>query len=282
MQKWHGKNKRIKKDYQCKNLKNPFFRKKEKPKHTGFKKYFLILILAIIIASVWFFFASSFWRLKNIEIEGLTRFDASELKNIILAREGERRWLLFKESNFFLFQTQEVQTEILSKYNFADLQVNKKIPGTVKLKISERPYSFIFQEGTNYFYAASDGYVIKEIPVAPEDMAKYFILENKSDSVTINEQNKITLKDDYLKFILNLNQILATHSDLPVEKFIIDQELNSVIVKFKDGPSAYFSVKEDATEQVEYLALVKKEKIGDNFSKTNYIDLRYGARIFIN
>jgi hypothetical protein len=133
-----------------------------------------------------------------------------------------------------------------------------------------------------YFYAASDGYVIKEIPINPEDFAKYFVLENKSDSVTIDERSKITLKDDYLKFVQNLNQILSTHQDLPVEKFIIDQELNSVIVKFKNGPAAYFSVKDDAAEQVEYLALVKKEKIGDNFNKTNYIDLRYGARIFIN
>jgi cell division septal protein FtsQ len=282
MQKWQGKHKRIKKDYQRKDLKNPFFRKKEKKKNVGLKKYFLILIVAALIALIWFFLASSFWRLKNIEVEGLTRFDASELRNIISAREEGHRWLLFKESNFFLFQEDEAKTEILAKYNFADLQITKKIPSTIKLKISERPYSFIFQEGSAYFYAASDGYVIKEIPINPEDFGKYFVLENKSDSVTINEQNKITLKDDYLKFVQNLNQILSTHQDLPVEKFIIDQELNSIIVKFKNGPSAYFSVKDDAAEQVEYLALVKKEKIGDNFSKTNYIDLRYGARIFIN
>lgn len=282
MQKWQGKHRRIKKDYQRKNLKNPFFRKKEKKKNVGFKKYFLILAIIALSALVWFFLASSFWRLKNIEIEGLTRFDASELRNIISAREESRRWLLFKENNFFLFQEEEVKAEILDKYNFADLQITKKIPSTIKLKISERPYSFIFQEGSVYFYAASDGYVIKEIPINPEDFAKYFVLENKSDSVTIDERSKITLKDDYLKFVQNLNQILSTHQDLPVEKFIIDQELNSVIVKFKNGPAAYFSVKDDAAEQVEYLALVKKEKIGDNFNKTNYIDLRYGARIFIN
>ncbi|HZJ41221.1 MAG TPA: hypothetical protein VFD16_03085 [Candidatus Saccharimonadales bacterium] len=282
MQKWHGKNKHIKKDYQRKNLKNPFFRKKEVKKNAGLKKYFLILIMAAVIALVWFFLASSFWCLKNIEITGLTRFDPSELENIILSREDSRRWLLFKESNFFLFQKQEVRTEILDKYNFADLEISKKIPSTIKLKISERPYSFIFQQGSDYFYAASDGYVIKEIPVTPEDFAKYFLLENKSDSVTINDDNRITLKDVYLKFILELNKILMTYSDLPVEKFIIDQELNSVIVKFKDGPAAYFSIKDDANEQVEYLALVKKEKIRDNFNKTNYIDLRYGSRIFIN
>jgi len=282
MEKWRGKNKRIKKDYQSKNLKNPFFRKKEKKKTGNFKKYFLVLILILIIAVAWFFLASSVWRLKNIVVEGLTRIDSSEIKNIAWSREDNRRWLFFKESNFFLFQADALQEEILDKYNFANLEIKKKIPGTISIKISERPYAFIFQEGSTYLYASNDGYVIKEAVVSPEDMSKYFILENKSNSISINEKDKITLKDDYLNFIFSLNQLLSAYQDLPIEKFIIDQELNSVIVKFIDGPAVYFNVKDDLNKQVEYLALVKKEKIGDNFNKTNYIDLRYGSKIFIN
>lgn len=282
MEKWRGKNKRIKKDYQSKNLKNPFFRKKEKKKTGNFKKYFLVLILILIIAVAWFFLASSVWRLKNIVVEGLTRIDSSEIKNIAWSREDNRRWLFFKESNFFLFQADALQEEILDKYNFANLEIKKKIPGTISIKISERPYAFIFQEGSTYLYASNDGYVIKEAVVSPEDMSKYFILENKSSSISINEKNKITLKDDYLNFIFSLNQLLSAYQDLPIEKFIIDQELNSVIVKFIDGPAVYFNVKDDLNKQVEYLSLVKKEKIGDNFNKTNYIDLRYGSKIFIN
>jgi len=282
MEKWRGKNKRIKKDYQSKNLKNPFFRKKEKKKTGNFKKYFLVLILILIIAVAWFFLASSVWRLKNIVVEGLTRIDSSEIKNIAWSREDNRRWLFFKESNFFLFQADALQEEILDKYNFANLEIKKKIPGTISIKISERPYAFIFQEGSTYLYASNDGYVIKEAVVSPEDMSKYFILENKSNSISINEKDKITLKDDYLNFIFSLNQLLSAYQDLPIEKFIIDQELNSVIVKFIDGPAVYFNVKDDLNKQVEYLSLVKKEKIGDNFNKTNYIDLRYGSKIFIN
>ena len=282
MEKWRGKNKRIKKDYQSKNLKNPFFKKKEKKKTGNFKKYFLVLILILIIAVAWFFLASSVWRLKNIVVEGLTRIDSSEIKNIAWSREDNRRWLFFKESNFFLFQADALQEEILDKYNFANLEIKKKIPGTISIKISERPYAFIFQEGSTYLYASNDGYVIKEAVVSPEDMSKYFILENKSNSISINEKDKITLKDDYLNFIFSLNQLLSAYQDLPIEKFIIDQELNSVIVKFIDGPAVYFNVKDDLNKQVEYLSLVKKEKIGDNFNKTNYIDLRYGSKIFIN
>ena len=250
MNKWRS-HKKIKKDYQCKNLKNPFFRKKEKGRSSNFWKWMVLLALIIVAALVWFFLISPVWRLKNINIQGLTRMDASEIKNIIIAREANSRLLFFKESNFFLFKDDAAKAEILDKYNFSDLQINKKIPNTIELKINERPYSFIFQQGSDFFYSSSDGYIMKEIAVTPEDMTKYFILENKSDSITIGEKNKISLKEEYLNFVLDLNNRLMGYTDMPVEKFIIDQELNSIIVKFKNGPSVYFSVKSDAGEQVE-------------------------------
>jgi pyruvate/2-oxoglutarate dehydrogenase complex dihydrolipoamide dehydrogenase (E3) component len=59
-------------------------------------------------------------------------------------------------------------------------------------------------------------------------------------------------------------------------------EFNTIKVKFRNGPLVFFNTKTDVVSQIDRLVLVKKEKIGDNFSKTNYIDLRYGSRIFIN
>ena len=120
------------------------------------------------------------------------------------------------------------------------------------------------------------------MPIIEEDKGKYLILENKSQAVSVGAKNKLSLKQEYLDFLFALGTKLAEYPDLPAEKFIIDQELNSLTVKFKDGPAALFNIKNDAGEQVADLALVKREKIRDNFNKTNYIDLRYGNRIFIN
>lgn len=273
---------RIKKDYQSKNLKNPFYRKKEKGRGSKFWKWLFVGSIAVLASLIWFFLASPFWKIENVVVSGLTRMSDQEIKNLIFSRSENTRMLMFTESNYFLFQTESAKQEILDKYNFSDLSIKKKLPRTIELKINERPYSFIYRQGSEHFYCSSEGYIIKEIPVSPEDFSKYFILENKSDSVSIGEKNKLNLKDDYLNFILNLNSILLGYADLPIEKFVIDQELNSVIVKFKDGPAVYFSTKNDGLEQVQNLALVKKEKIKDNFSKTNYIDLRYGSKIFIN
>lgn len=272
--------KRIKKDYQKKNLRNPF-RREKKQKGKGFVKLIILGIFLIFFFLLWATFASPWLNINKIEISGLTRFTNSELEKIVLGQIQETRFFVFKQKNIFLFDQQSLVKNILASYNFSGLEVEKNIPSTIVLKVSERPFSFIFKEGTSFFYASNDGSVIKEVNVSEDDKKKYLILENNAPSL-INENNRLALQEDYLNFILALGQELSLHSDLPVERYIIDQEFNTIKAKFLNGPVVYFSVKNGVNEQVNRLVLVKKEKIKDNFSKVNYIDLRYGERIFIN
>lgn len=273
--------KKIKKDYQCKNLRNPFFHKKKKG--TKKKHWYMIIISIIIffIVIVWFFAFSNFWKLNNVEVNGLTRRSDNDLKMIINAQSTERRYIFFKQTNILFFDTKKAGKKILSDFNFTNVEVKVKWPHTLKINVFERPYAFIFQEGTNYFYASSDAFLIKEVNVNPEDLKKYFVLENKTP-VSLIKQDKIDIPGDYLGFILNLSSSLAKYPELVAEKYQVDLGYRSVNVKFVNGPTVYFNTKLVAAEQLERLILVKKEKIKDNFSKVNYIDLRYGDRIFIN
>lgn len=274
---------KIKKDYQNKNLQNPFFhQKKKKGSGRRFFKWFLLLVIFLIILGIWFFLASDVWRIKKINIVGLTRVASSEVENPIWEQTKLSRGFIFRQSNLFLFDKDEAAKLIMNSYNFASLNISRRLPGTLEVKVGERPYAFIFQQGTNFYYSSSDGSLIKDSAVLEADKQKYFILENKNSLNLIDDKNKIIIKDDYLQFIINLAAQLTNYPDQPVERYIIDQEFNTVKVKFLNGPLVYFNIKADSAGQINRLLLVKKEKIKDNFSKTNYIDLRYGDRIFIN
>lgn len=274
--------KKIKKDYQRKNLHNPFFHKPKKKPNKRFFVCLTILFFLFLIFIFWFFYCSSFWQINNIKVEGLTRIPDTDIKNKIWEQTKKSRYALLKQNNIWLFDKSEVQESILHSYNLASLKIIKKPARTILVKVGERPYSFIFQQGNDYFYASSEGYIIREANVSDEDKAKYLILENKNTNNLIDDRNKISISDNYLNFILELANALTSKSELSVERFIIDQEFNTVKVKFRDGPLVYFNIKINAQIQVDRLVLVKKEKIKDNFNKTNYIDLRYDDRIFIN
>jgi len=207
---------------------------------------------------------------------------AAEIEKIVLEQGSESRWLFFKQSNIFIFDDKSVIKKITDNYNFAGLDIKKTWPRTITVKISERPYSFIWQEGSDLFYASSDAYAIKGPTVSDEDQKKYPILENKTGQALIGSRDKINLQDDFLGFFLGLNNELNEHPELEVEKFIIDSEFNTLQVKFLNGPVVYFNTRTMSTDQLTNFLLVKNAKIKDNFSKTNYIDLRYGDKIFIN
>jgi len=274
--------KKIKKDYQRQNLHNPFFHKPAKAKNPQRLKWFFLAILSVSLFMIWFFLAAPVWRLKEIKVSSLTRLNSAELEQIIWNETGNRRGLFFREDNLFLFRREAVIAKIIATYNFSGAAIKKKWPNILELKVIERPYAFIFQEGSAYYYASADAYIIKEPVVSEVDMKKYFLLENKNERTLITDSEKINVKDDYLSFIFDLNGRLSAYPELPVEKFIIDQEFNTIKVKFVAGPVVFFKVQEEAGVQINRLLLVKREKIKDNFSKTSYIDLRYGDMIFIN
>lgn len=273
---------KIKKDYQAKNLQNPFFQRKKKGSHPRRWKLLSLLIFFLFCLGIWFFLASPVWRLKKIVVSGSTRIPSWEIENQLWQRTQLTRGLVFRQSNIFLFDREEATEEILVKYNFASLEIAKKIPGTLSVTIGERPYAFIFQQGGALCYASSDGSLIKEAPVSEEDKKKYFILENQNSIDLVGTDGRIALKEEYLQFIINLAARLSAYPDQPTERYIVDQEFNAVKVKFLNGPLVYFNIKSDLNSQVERLLLVKREKIKDNFNRINYIDLRYGDRVFIN
>jgi cell division septal protein FtsQ len=275
------RSKKIRQDYHRKNLANPFFPRKKKGQGGHFLRWLILFALLLILAG-WFFLASSFWRLQAVTVIGLTRISTAEIEQIIWSQADQSRYLIFKQSNIFLFDREAAAQTIASEYNLAGAVVERSWPRALRIQAQERPYAFIFQEGSGFFHASADGYVIKEPTVVDEELNKYPILENKNENSLLDDRDRIVIKEDYLNFFLQLSEQLAGQTEVRADKFIIDQELNMITVKFFDGPAVYFNVKNDAGEQLERLLLVKKEKIKDNFSKMNYIDLRYGDRIFIN
>lgn len=116
--------------------------------------------------------------------------------------------------------------------------------------------------------------------ISPTEKEKYFIIENKNNDSLIRSDGKIKLSENYLAFIFNLNGELKLYN-LKLDRFIIaDQYYNSVFAKIVDGPQIYFNVNNDIKGQLDNLILVKNNKIKDNFNRLEYIDLRYGDKIY--
>lgn len=399
MAKRNRKNKKIKKDYQAKNLDNPFFRKKsKKKKKPSFLWIKLVLAFLVVAGLSWLLFIFPYWNIEEIEILNYERINPERVKARIIEQKNKKSFFIFSQENIFLFKKSALIEDLKEEFNLSDIKIKKKLPNTLKVDVIEKPYSYIYAEKDEYFFASSDNYIMSNIEfsdsdniqaqnmaqepmmakmmmtgeavegsdenastekenktgnlvedsddkesdakqpddalnsessnndnlntdqgvvdslkentdnqegsidlnlnddtnkedetkdtldiaiVGPEEKENYLIIENKNKKTLIKNEDKVSLKSDYLSFIFDLNKELKKYEDLAVDRFIIiDQYFNSVFVKLKEGPQLYFNVNLDINEQISNLFLIRNNKIQDKFKLLEYIDLRYGKKVF--
>ncbi|MFA5163330.1 MAG: hypothetical protein WC441_02250 [Patescibacteria group bacterium] len=268
----------LKKDYQAKGLKNPFFRIKKKGRPSSFK-WRLVLALLLIILIVWAIWFSPLFRVRAVKVEGGQRVDPKAVEDIVWRQTEKKRFLIFSQANLFILDKKSLEKDINSAFNFASLEIkNSPLRGRVSIRLSERPYAFIWQEGDSYYFSDQQGSLIRDEAVSDEKKQQYFILENRTGHSLIKD-NYLDLNESYLPFILKIAVELEKYPDLKVKKYFIDNELNTVKLSL-EGPEIYFSTREEALDQLNKLLVVKKETIKDAFAKLKYIDLRYQDKVY--
>jgi len=223
---------------------------------------------------------SSLFAIKTIKINGLGRLPESAISQRLWDQTDKKSIWPLKQKNLLLFKTKDAEADLMANFNFSKIKINKKPFNSLSVDIEERPYAFIWQEqGANY-YSDSKGFIIRDSAVNPDDLKKFPVIENQTPNSLI-ENDYLKLDPSYLTFIFAVKSIAEKNPETLISKFIISQELNTVKVQFQNGLLAFFSIKDDAAKQIDKFLIVKKEKIKDNLGSINYVDLRYGDKVYI-
>jgi len=273
---------KIKKDYQIKNLKNPFFRSRHnnKKKRTIGISYYVVGIFIIFLFILYGLFISPLFTINEIKIKGLGRLPESAISQRLFEQTNKKSIWPLTQKNILLFKTQDAELDLLANFNFSKIKIRKNLLHTLSVEIEERPYAFIWQEKGQNYYSDSKGFIIKDSVVSPDDLKKFPVIENQTPESLI-ENDYLKLDPSYLAFIFSIKNESEKDPVTAVNKFIISQEVNTIKVSFQNGLLAYFNVKDDVAKQIYNFLVVKREKIKDNIASVNYVDLRYGDKVYI-
>jgi len=282
---WRNKNKTYKKlrkfDYSKKKLENPFFKRKEKiSRKSGFKLKIIIGFIVIFICLVfYFFYFSTFLRITEISIEGLGRVSNEEVYSLTGDQIKTRRFFVLPQKNLLLFDDEGFSSLLLNKYRFEEVVVNKDWPNKLEIKIMEKPFAYVWNEQDKYYYADTDGFVLEEINPLDIKKKEHPLICNESDKKI--SDFKIQVEKEYMEYAKVLFDKLADPSlDINIERFIIDNDLDTIKIETKEGVKISFSTKGDFDKQIEKLIIVKTEKLKDDFATKKYIDLRFGDKVY--
>ena len=272
--------------FSSKEYTNPFFAKK-KSRAKQFKvdivpayiKAILIAIVIIALAAAWFLLYSSFFKIKNIEINNNGKMAREEIESIINEQMNSNKLIFLPQSNIFLFSKLGLLDRLEKKYSFDSVQIDKKLPNKLAVSLKEKQYAIIWHEDDKYYFGDIGGVIITETNVLDIKDKNYPIIDNLSNQKIAD--NKAPINQITVEFIIKLLQKLGEHKDeIKALSFIIDDDLFTVKVNLENGPKLYFSTQGDIDKQLEKVLLIKKDQLKNDFFKKEYINVKIEDRVY--
>lgn len=264
---------KVKKDYQKKKFVNPYFDKKVNIDR-GFNTKFYLKILGVVLI-LYILIYSNFLRINNIEVQGTDMIRQDEFRQTVENRLNDWRWYLFPQRNLLLMSKSKLSRGITEKYSLNSLKIDRGWK-SIKIIIEERASHIIVFNNQNFYFLNQDGAINRQI--SKQEAEQYW---DRFPVLNIGERN-VNIGDEIAskeiaEFILKLDEEIR-NSSLDIHGYELREEEELSLVA-KAGWRAYFDINTDIKLSVENLILVLDEKV-DNQSNLEYIDLRFGNKVF--
>ncbi len=210
-------------------------KRKRRKKQTAFALT-IILVVAFVTLAVLSF--TVFFKAETISVVGSSMYTAEEIISAADINAGDNLFVTYMSEK-------SISEKLQKKLPFIDqAEVEFSLPNTLIVTVSETIEELCFSNGKKYFSSNSSGKIIKQYPLAPEEM--FFI--TVSEKTKFYEGESVIFETDREKELFNRFMSLIEEYEYDVNFINISDPYNSymkiedrIIVKF--GSSSYFNNK---------------------------------------
>lgn len=243
--------------------------------------------LAIIITGSVYLLNLSYWQIKKVEIKGLVVLDSAEVKSKIDNFISGQRFSLLPQSSYPLFNSNELA--LLLKQGFPRLEqvvVNKIFPDALEVNFKERELFGVFCSSPQIFqeetgdsqcvYIDKNGLAYEPAPVSSGSL----LLKVKSDAGEVGVGSLVlekSLLDDVIFLAGELEKIIGLK---PAVFEILSKVSSEIKVETNEGFKIIFKRGGDFETSFRALKTILEQEIKDKRSQLEYIDLRFGNKVF--
>ena len=248
-----------------------YYTKQVRKQKNRLKKIIWIIFILLLIQS---FFQTKLLRLNDVVLINNEDLILDNIQPLIDEQLSNHRYLIFKNSNYFLFDKEKLSQLLMENYNLEYVEIVKKFPQTIEIIVQEKISQFIWQKDDTLYLLSAKGALNRQINVRDE---KYLILE---DFRAIQPTGEQILNQNELDIINNIysNWQETFISEPKLDKIILTDDLSSIEAQVKLGYKVKIDPDKDIKEQLNNLKTVLA---GDIIGlDIDYIDLRFGDRVF--
>lgn len=239
---------------------------------------YLFGIIILLGATSWALFFSPFFIISQVDVTGTDDIRAREIEDILWQVSDRPRLYVLSQTHLPLFDSQSLKSEIFNRYNFETVEIQKKIPKTISITIKEKEPAVIWFEADTYYILDALGYILNITTAPVMDLPVVY----NNDQIKINESGKqIRNQEGVIKVAQELKPKLSgSLSYLHVSQLTVTHEQNTLVLVVKDGPLIYLATNNSVDLQLERLTTLLTTELKNRFEKLDYIDLRFGDKIY--
>ena len=239
------------------------------------KRIARVIWLIVIILLVQSIFQAKYLKIDKIELTNNQDITFEEIDEFLQAKLTVSRWLIFKNSNYFLFKDKEAAEELLVNYNLDQVKVDKKFPDKLIVTVKEKISHFIWVKDDSLYLLDASGALNRQIKARDD---KYLIIED-SRAYTPSDDQKFSAEDMDI-----INQIyLSWHDTIGAKaklvKIMIDDNWNLLELHTEIGYYVKLDSSQNIKQQINNLnQIISAGNI--HGIDVDYIDLRFGDKVY--
>jgi len=259
-------------------ITNPKYKIKSKI-HLWFKRIIIILFFILFGSIVYFLLFSPIFNVKKITfIEDGKEIIYPELLTKLDEILKNQNIFIFSGSNLIILNSKKLKQELLKYFSqLENLEIKKEFPNKLIINFSKRKLAMLI--------CNLDCFTVDKNGIAFNRALKtegFLFLKVKTD-LDINIGQKI-IDPNFLDFLMQIKEEVDQKiPNLTIEEFNLTKsnlKVFDTIAKTNENWYIYFDLLGNSNEEIDNLKKVLDIEIKENRKKLEYIDLRFGNKIF--
>ena len=232
------------------------------------------MAVVILIAVLFFFLYSPFFKLTTIERGETTFIPVHEIDTEVNDFLKQRRWWVFLQSNFFIMSKNDLARTLQDEFQLANINIDKEPPNTLRISYDEQIAVFLLAvgpEAETLQLIDHQGVMIQEIPRDDAHPALPLVV------VPVSEY----LSPELATLVLSAWDSVNTRSALfAITGFSVAED-DTLIATTDKGFEIRLNTIANVTQQLENLKALLATFTGGEPLPQEYIELRFSEKVFI-
>lgn len=236
-----------------------------------------IFCVGLIAAGlIWLIAFSPYLVIKDIRVQGT--IESEELVVADLVRQqtlSHRAWIL-PQDHVLLFDKEAFSHTMAEKYNLDKLAIHKRLPGTIRVVLTEKQPAATWYEADAYYLIDREGWIIRPL-AAPQAGLPVFYNNGsiRSDGRRIQGEGSVLAQSAEL-----WGELGGRFSHLNYRQLVVDNDRDTVKVVLNSGAILLLASNQPLSGQLDRLEVLLSGDLKAKLAKLSYIDLRYGDKVY--